>query len=460
MQQPIIHIHNHVGSNDSHRSKKKTKNAPASSPSSSPKSNSTGNESLYTRGADGQFHKIKSSLSSRTKKALSKAIPSKIPTITSKKRTATTTPQNDAPTSDSSTHHAEDSELNSASSVSADDTKRSSLNHPRKTNPYTKKQNKNLLSTLVDRIRGDTNEVFDPKSWNGLPNGDFDLDLTYEQYHASKNLVTHWACSRRGDARGLGGNRNTDADHWKEGERQIRTCLGVVECIKCPVAIRPMTRSAAQRSNQLTEPCNQCGSELEYIPCLAKATVYKWKGGVHYTHRGQHNHRDPPPKHLTSEEEAKFEARVAENPHSTPLALVTGAPSKPSVSVISPLLINTDRVQFEQQKAKKKLKISASDDFFTSLEHFVTDYGSYLKMKVDGLHTIFSLQTPRMRTLALEDWTNLTARCSGGCLEITLNNISGLGSSHHTHQPKKIKVCTSMMAVSGTGIRSALTAGH
>ena len=46
------------------------------------------------------------------------------------------------------------------------------------------------------------------------------------------------------------------------------------------------------------------------------------------------------------------------------------------------------------------------------------------------------------------------------CLEITLNNISGLGSSHHIHQPKKIKVCMSMMAVSETGIWSALTVGH
>ena len=281
--------------------------------------------------------------------------------------------------------------------------------HLRNSNPYTKKKGSNLLTDITTFLRQpsqfDTAEVFVPDTWDGWPNGNLDLDLTKQQFSATKDLVTHWACARRN----VKGNR--EATSWEKGVRQRRDCLGIFQCTNpnCNVVVRPLTRTALERSMQLKNPCRLCGSDLDHLTCNAKAVVYFWKDGVHYTHHGHHEHKRLPRKlHLTATEEDIFRNTIAANPSTTPLSLVTGGLGNDSVSNISAILANTDRVQYERQKAKKKLNISAGDDFLASLESFQADHGQYIKVQqISGQRTIISLQSPRMKTLPLEDWTSL-----------------------------------------------------
>ncbi|KAJ7588346.1 hypothetical protein C8J56DRAFT_785676 [Mycena floridula] len=235
--------------------------------------------------------------------------------------------------------------------------------------PYTTVKKPSLVSRLLNGV-SDIIHVFNPQAWDGWPDGDMEFDLTEAEYIASKQLVTHWACSSSGGQRG-----NKLADNWEHGKRQLRECLGYISCLNeaCQHSIRPAVRNKEARRLQLVEPCPLCKSELQLHPCPARATIHTWKGGRHYQHRA--------------------------------LSLVVGAPGRESVAKISELLMNTDRVRKEQEKVRKKMNISASDDFMVDFAAFEEEYESVIKQKSMGRIGMISLQSPFMAKLPLMDYT-------------------------------------------------------
>lgn len=246
----------------------------------------------------------------------------------------------------------------------------------------------------------DTEYNFDIDAWDMWPNGDLDLHMTEEEFEETGSMRTHWAWRSWGGDR----KRKKNASTWREGKRQHYRCLGAVDCISdsCAVVIRPHVRDDDAIETQLKGKC-RCESRLRHHPCKAKATRYEWSGGVHYEHRGTHDHPKLPHIHMSKKAKREIEAVVAANPKAGALSLAVGGPGRKSVSEISPVLMNLGRIRSEQKAAKSKLGISSSDDFITAFRDFTLEFPNFVRYHIMGTLTVICLQTPFMASLLLMD---------------------------------------------------------
>ncbi|KAJ7141723.1 hypothetical protein C8R43DRAFT_860387, partial [Mycena crocata] len=153
--------------------------------------------------------------------------------------------------------------------------------------------------------------------WDGWPNGDFKTLFSIAFAAQHNNLNVHWACQPVG---GRGGS--AEADNWQQGKPTGRRCLGAIECQDdaCSVVIRPQTRPAAILK-QLEKPCI-CGVQLVHHSCGIISTLHTW---------------------------------LQQNPTTGPLRLLVGHPGRDgpadSVAKISPVLVNADRIKYENHQS-------------------------------------------------------------------------------------------------------------
>lgn len=244
---------------------------------------------------------------------------------------------------------------------------------------------------------------FDVDTWNGYPDGTIILDLTAEQAEYTKCLETYWACHT------AGGNKGQPfAETWQEGHVSFQRCLGVIVCenADCAVLLRPATRKVIWE-RQLENPCSACGGELERKPCPAKATLYKFRHGLHYEHKGVHNHQPPTHVlHLLRNQQWEFRQIVEANPTVGALSFVMGAPNRPPVGNIAAPLENVDRVRKEQQKLRQEglATDSSGQSFLGQLRHFQTEHPHLIRhLEIAAGKAMICLQNETMRKIALLD---------------------------------------------------------
>ncbi len=265
-------------------------------------------------------------------------------------------------------------------------------------------QRSNLLSNNVESLSTEFNG-FNPKEWDGWPNGDFTLDVTHAQARATNDFEAHWAGTNSGASLGRGYSSN--ASHWERGLYKRRGCLGITKCDndECRITKQPPTR-IAQLRKQLQERC-ECGSQLIHHPCDAYSITRTWKDGVHYEHHGLHHHIPPHVLHLTPNEKAEFEQVIHNNPQAGALALLVGAPGRRSVSQIATPLYNIDRIRTEQRKARQSLRV-LTGDFAQNVEEWTKHHTDYVRHydDTDGIETL-SLQSKYMASLPLDDLTEV-----------------------------------------------------
>lgn len=259
-----------------------------------------------------------------------------------------------------------------------------------------------------DKSRGADSEMHDPHrmtaeqsslseavaSWNGWPNGDFELDLCWDDWHGTGKLMTHWAHKIVGGHRGGA----VDASTWQGGVRGKRVCLGILKCVtkECPTIVRPQTKPE-YIDRQLLAKC-RCGAAMEHYTCNITAEVWKYNDGVHYIHSGIHRHPRPTHVlHLSKSEEESFQAIVEAHPKAGPLALLVGVPTLrgPGTSVgdISDLLLNTDRIRKERQKAKKKGGAQGVDSFLDNFQEFTRENPDFVIYSEIGNITMIVMQS-------------------------------------------------------------------
>ncbi|KAG1898981.1 uncharacterized protein F5891DRAFT_1040935 [Suillus fuscotomentosus] len=237
--------------------------------------------------------------------------------------------------------------------------------------------------------------------WDPWPDGDFERLLTWEEVLRTDNLSEHWACQPGGgDKRG-----SESALAWSQGKKTRRVCLGVITCDEptCEVVTRPQTRRAGIMG-QLNASC-LCGSQLKHIDCGATSVLYSFKGGVYYIHKGIHHH----PKqthilHLSRDERTRFEQIVFENPAAGPAALIAGRNSitgtRESVSTISTVLLNQDRVKAELQALRGKSTRNFVDDF----AEFQKNHPGYVLYSQFEAVTVVVVQTQFMVSQLVTDF--------------------------------------------------------
>ncbi|KAG1899810.1 uncharacterized protein F5891DRAFT_1278628 [Suillus fuscotomentosus] len=237
--------------------------------------------------------------------------------------------------------------------------------------------------------------------WDPWPDGDFERLLTWEEVLRTDNLSEHWACQPGGgDKRG-----SESALAWSQGKKTRRVCLGVITCDEptCEVVTRPQTRRAGIMG-QLNASC-LCGSQLKHIDCGVTSVLYSFKGGVYYIHKGIHHH----PKqthilHLSRDERTRFEQIVFENPAAGPAALIAGRNSitgtRESVSTISTVLLNQDRVKAELQALRGKSTRNFVDDF----AEFQKNHPGYVLYSQFEAVTVVVVQTQFMVSQLVTDF--------------------------------------------------------
>ena len=129
----------------------------------------------------------------------------------------------------------------------------------------TPKKQPAILATIPTGTTASVSQT-DPriKDWNGWPDGQFSLDLTFDEFKATGNLKVHWAHKVHG------GDRTGDshAPVYEKGKRSSRKCLGVLACDNpdCEVIVRPNVRPE-KIEKQLLSGCPKCRSSLTRVTC-------------------------------------------------------------------------------------------------------------------------------------------------------------------------------------------------
>ncbi|KAF5313015.1 hypothetical protein D9619_002316 [Psilocybe cf. subviscida] len=259
------------------------------------------------------------------------------------------------------------------------------------------------ITTTQLKARNTEKHASGPVEWDGWPNGDFELELTYTQFKDTGDLACHWATKGSGSRTG-----SENATEPRGGRLLTKKCLGVIECDnpQCHRVERAHVRPK-DREAQLEREC-ACGSiERIYIQCKCKSWLYKWAEGVYYIHQGIHDHKRPGQVlHLLPEERRRFEDIVQQNPDARPSALVTGPPGidgpQESVAKISPLLINADRVAKERDKVKNIPSDGGGDQFIKAFADFDRDHPGFVVGSKLGDVTVISFQTPTMESILIK----------------------------------------------------------
>ena len=81
------------------------------------------------------------------------------------------------------------------------------------------------------------------------------------------------------------------ASTWKKGQETRRRCLGAIECHgrTCGMVLEPSSRGVL-RHRQLQSVCIRCEESLEHRTCGVESSVYRFRYGGFFVHRGLHNH--------------------------------------------------------------------------------------------------------------------------------------------------------------------------
>ncbi|KAL7284985.1 hypothetical protein ACG7TL_000074 [Trametes sanguinea] len=157
-------------------------------------------------------------------------------------------------------------------------------------------------------------------------------------------------------------------------------------------------------TQQLSRACS-CGGKLirSHGACPARQRLYKFKYGTHFIHSGTHNHPRPTHLlHLQAPEEAAFTQLVIENPKAGPLELSIGpqtlhGPQRPA-SEISSILLNKDRIKYEQRKIKQASRgVHGGDHFLSEFAQFCEDHPGFILQSVIGTVSVISAQTSALR---------------------------------------------------------------
>ncbi|KAJ7101594.1 hypothetical protein C8R43DRAFT_1167387 [Mycena crocata] len=231
--------------------------------------------------------------------------------------------------------------------------------------------------------------------WDPWPNGDFERDFTWAEFHAADALPVHWACeSIGGDQRG-----SDTADEWPRGKKTRRRCRGIIHCDNesCGIIVRPQTRTKGIQK-QLLQDC-RCGKRLRHIDCGIQSTLYSFADGVHYVNGGTHHHPRPTHiLHMTTGEREKFTKIIHDYPKVGPLSLLVGRPGlhgpQESVAEISSVLLNKDRVKSERRRAKQQGDLPHSD--FAEYAQFEKENPDFIIYSQFGANTVVVMQTPFM----------------------------------------------------------------
>ncbi|KAH6876457.1 hypothetical protein BKA70DRAFT_1240161 [Coprinopsis sp. MPI-PUGE-AT-0042] len=219
----------------------------------------------------------------------------------------------------------------------------------------------------------------DGVEWDGWPDGEFERSFTHAEFEATKHLQTHWSTFVSGGDRK--GKENTDS--WEAGRRATRDCNGIIKCDGpgCEVLTRPQTKPSGV-AKQLQQACI-CGGRLAHQQCKVQSVLHHWKGGVHFSNDGYHNHPRPTHVlHMTASESKRFTEFVTRNPRAGPTRMFAGLPDETgqlrSAADISPALSHPDRISKEKQRVKRG-------------------------QRADGSTTVLCLQTPWMQSQLAAD---------------------------------------------------------
>jgi hypothetical protein len=249
--------------------------------------------------------------------------------------------------------------------------------------------------------KADNSLKFEGK-WDGYPDGTFSATFTDEEYAVLGGLWFHWCSASNG-----GYNGDPKAKEGVRGKGNRRKCLGVISCESqgCSIVSRIPTKGDAQQRH-LDKPCI-CGARRALIRCNATSKTLKYAGGWYFAHEGTHTHGRPPPLHLTRFQKESFQELVVSNPHLGAYALMVGAPrldgERKSVTNISPIFNNMDRVRKERQKVKKSYGISNGRTFISAFRDFTQKYPGYLFRETLGDITVISIQSPFMLSQLVKD---------------------------------------------------------
>ncbi|KAK0201339.1 hypothetical protein DFS33DRAFT_1276243 [Desarmillaria ectypa] len=200
------------------------------------------------------------------------------------------------------------------------------------------------------------------ETWDGWPDGDFELDIDHGMFEAKKNLMVLWSMKVNGGDK----VHFADVETWQAGKRLTCLCLGYMKCDKetCHIIIRPKVDKPS-REKQLGIFCC-CGGNMVWKPCSGgpdgkgiHSVLHHWRGGVHYSNGGYHHHPHLTHDiHLTPKAELEFRELASSQPHLKALALIIGHPTlqgphgKP-VADLSQSLMNAGRFQYERSKIRK-----------------------------------------------------------------------------------------------------------
>ena len=226
--------------------------------------------------------------------------------------------------------------------------------HPTNPRSTTTLQNSVVTPHVAGNQQPVPDRIIRPR-WDGWPDGDFEQDFTHNEVEAIGGLTVHWTCEASGGMTG-----SEDAETWQEGRKLLRRCRGIIACNnECGLIIRSKVKKR-DIDRQLSKDC-ECGGKLTRKLCGATHTLSTFKHGVHFVHKGTHNHSRPTHiLHLTKDQRHEFEAIVQQSPASGPAQLLVGSrslggPGRP-VSDISSVLVNKDRVGYELKKIRERGK--------------------------------------------------------------------------------------------------------
>ncbi|KAF9236620.1 hypothetical protein BU15DRAFT_49826 [Melanogaster broomeanus] len=180
--------------------------------------------------------------------------------------------------------------------------------------------------------------------------------------------------------------------------------MGAILCDEptCNVITRPQTR-CAKVPEQLEQSC-LCGGKLQYKDsCSATSTLYSFRDGVFFVHRGTHDHPRPTHKlHLTGRERAHFEDIIASHPKVKPSQLLTGVAGltgpEDSVAEISSVLVNVDRIKAELRRMRE----TTAGDFEDEFAKFQAGHPGFIVFSQFGAVSVVVMQTPFMSSMLVK----------------------------------------------------------
>lgn len=136
--------------------------------------------------------------------------------------------------------------------------------------------------------------------------------------------------------------------------------------------------------------------------------LFKFSEGVCFIHRGFHHHIRPPRRlHLTKMESHHFRQVIKEHPRMGATQLVMGRPGidgpQESVATISPLLLNTARVNHERKKVFAK---SRGKDIIAAFTEFQRQHPDFVIFHTFEPVAVVITQSPIMLSFLVKNHSN------------------------------------------------------